>query len=196
MALKWTWRNSHLDEQRGTARLGNLILNVQDTDGENQSYWIDLETKAKNILGKTRQEVFDCDVHFSGLKAAKERVEYIARCLYYGLPINRNEWEIKQKARLNILPGVQQSIATTKIRDIFIRGIYHLPESDVYLRVEYISNIDKLESKTGVVPMGLPSVVLKDVLTDRIFTLTLPEFKTRGFVVYDNVSDEMPEVIR
>lgn len=196
MGLKWTWRNSHLDEQRGTARLGNLVLKIQDTDGENQSYWIDLETKAKNILGKNLERVFECDVHFSGIKAAKERVEYIARCLYYGLPIKLNEWEKKQKATLKILPGVQQSTPTTKIRDIFIRGIYQLPGNNIYVRAEYIANIDKLEGNAGVVPMGVPTVVLKDVHTDRIFTLTLSEFKTHGFVVYDNVNDEVPEVIR
>lgn len=196
MALKWVWRNNHFSEQRGTARLGNLILYVIDIDGENQNYGIDIEAKAKTAIGKLRTPVFDCEVFYGGIKAARERVEYLARCLYYGLPVKLTDWEIKQNAKIKITAGIQQAAPTTQIRDIFIRGIYHIPGQDIYLRAEYIANIDKLEGKASAIPISPPAVVLKDILTDRIYTFTIPEFKTKGFVVYDNVDDKVPEVIR
>lgn len=196
MALKWSWRGSHFGEERGTARLGNLILSVIDSDGENQSYSIELEAKAKNIIGKMSTGIFACDTFYGGKRAAKERVEYLARCLYYGLPVKLNAWEKKQNATIKMHAGVRQATPTTKIRDIYIRGIYHLPDQEVYLRADFVSNIDPLKGLKGVIPMGVPSVVLKDILTDRIYTLPIAEFLAKGFVIYDHVDDSVPEVIR
>lgn len=190
MGMYWKHRKGHFDDDRSSTRLGNLILSVADYDGDVQTYTIELETKVASF-GKTlphRQTVFHLDVFSGGISQARERVVYIARCLYYGLPIRFTDQELAN-ATYTPLPGMGQKAPETQIRDIWIRGIYYLPEVDSYYRAEYVTNIDTVPTvhKGKRISLGPVSVVLKEIHTDHMFTVTMEDFVRNGFTHYEGI---------
>lgn len=183
MPLYWKTKSTDLGEDYAVARIGNLILHAADIDGDNQPYSIELETKTQ-AFGKMvpqRQTVFAMDPFFGGFKHAKQRVEYIARCLHYGVPIQWTEGEMKS-GKFTPLEGMLQKPPSTMIRGIWVRGIYVLPATGGHFRAEYVSNIDQVTGLTDrKISLGKPSVVLKEIHTDHVFSLTLDEFSKFGF---------------
>lgn len=190
MGMYWKTRSGRFSDDHATTRLGNLVISVSDFDGELQTYQIELETKVASF-GKTlphRHTVFYLDTFTGGLEQARQRAVYIARCLYYGLPIVFTAQE-RNHATFTPVPGMGQKLPETQIRDIWIRGIYYLPEADSYYRAEYVTNIDTVPSvvKGKRITLGPSSVVLKEIHTDHIFTVALEDFQRFGFVHYEAV---------
>lgn len=183
MGLFWNTRKSGCDCSHSTARLGALVIRVDDYDGDNQPYAVLLETKVE-VFGKRvpqQQTVFSCDPFFGGLQQAKERASYIARCLHYGLPIKFTDHELRS-GKFTPVPGMLQKPPTTTIRDVWVRGIYLLPASGEHFRIEYVSNIDQVTGLNGRrISLSQPSIVLKEIHTDHVFSVTLDEFKKFGF---------------
>lgn len=184
MSLKWTAKTTFTGCETHTTRMGSLILVVEDTDGESQTYGIFTETKAiPGIKSKERLPVFLCDPYLGGVNHAKRRVEELAKTIYYQLPLEFNQWE-KQHGRYVPRRNMTQQDPTTKINDLWIKGIYYLPKHNLYFRLEYVSNIGEIQSRTdprAKFTLGTPSVVIKEIYSDQIYTLSLDDFKARGF---------------
>ncbi len=198
MPLYWKGRSGRFSDDYVVARLGSLVLNAACFDGDNQPYRIEIETKTQ-AFGKMvpqRQTVFSMDPFFGGLKHAKERAEYIARCLHYGLPIEWTENEQKH-GEFTPLTGMLQSPPKTQIRDIWIRGIYFLPSSQTYFRVEYVANIDHVQGLNNKrIHIGGPSVVLKEIHTDHVFVASIDEFAKLGFKHHEGIDHHAEKLVR
>lgn len=189
MGLKWNTRDGRFSDYYSTARFGHLTLSSDDIDGDNEPYSIYVENKGRMVPPDQRiKYVFQCDPHFGGADEARKRVEYLARCFFYGIPPIYTDWE-KKNATIGDLSIALQRKPSTLLHGVWVRGIYYHPVLKTYVRVESIANVETNHSHPLAGLMTSPTVVFKDVYTDRLFARTVSDFLSLGFLLHSEVED-------
>lgn len=189
MGLKWNTRTGRFSDYYSTARFGHLNLSSDDIDGDNEPYSIHVENRGKFIPPDQRiTYVFRCEAHFGGAEEARRRVEYLARCYFFGIPPVYTEWEQKNAVIGDTAIALQRKPSTI-LHGVWVRGIYYHPELQTYIRVESIANVETNSTHPLSVLMTSPTVVFKDIFSDRLFARTVADFMTLGFRLYSEVED-------
>lgn len=189
MGLKWNTRGGRFSDYYSTARFGHLTLSSDDIDGDNEPYSIYIENKGRMVPPDQRiTTIFRCDPHFGGSEEARKRVEYLARCFFYGIPPIYSEWEKKNSEIGNLSLALQRK-PSTLLHGVWVRGIYYHPVLKIYVRVESIANVEANHSHPLAGLMASPTVVFKDVYTDRLFARTVSDFLSLGFLLHSEVED-------
>lgn len=189
MGIKWEVRSGNYSDDYCKARFGHLRLAADEIDGDNQPYSIYLERVGRNVPVHERYtNILRVDAFFGGLTEAKKRVEYLARCFFYGIPPEYTDWE-RDHAEIGDLSLALQRKPATQLHGVWIRGIYYHPTLKSYIRIESVANVDSTSSNPLREMMGAPTVVFKDVFTDRLFARTVADFNTLGFKLYSEVED-------
>lgn len=189
MGLKWETRSGNFSDYYGKARFGHLRLSADDIDGDNEPYSIYVEKVGRNVpIHERLQMVFRCDAHFGGVDVARKRAEYLARCYFYGIPPVYTDWE-RQNGEIHNTEIALQRKPSTQLHGVWVRGIYYHPVLNSYIRIESVANVDSTSSNPLRELMGAPTVVFKDVFTDRLFARSVADFNTLGFKLYSEVED-------
>ena len=189
MGLKWETRSGNFSDYYGKARFGHLRLSADDIVGDNEPYSIYVEKLGRNVpIHERIKYVFRCDAHFGGIEEARKRVEYLARCYFYGIPPIYTDWERKNGEIHDTAIALQRK-PSTQLHGVWVRGIYYHPTLKSYIRIESVANVDSTSSNPLREMMGAPTVVFKDVFTDRLFARTVADFNTLGFKLYSEVED-------
>ena len=97
--------------------------------------------------------------------------------------------EEKKNATIGDLSIALQRKPSTLLHGVWVRGIYYHPVLKTYVRVESIANVETNHSHPLAGLMASPTVVFKDVYTDRLFARTVSDFLSLGFLLHSEVED-------
>ena len=76
-----------------------------------------------------------------------------------------------------------KTTATFKLHDLFVNGTYYSKKYNMYVEIRFITNAVPKTGKSIDEVMGAPSVVFEDVFTDALYSRSVSDFNTLGFVL-------------
>lgn len=175
--VQWGNVSRLMDSSKVVGHLWGLTLTVTDIVGEFQYYSIEKTVDKKQV------EIYRCDNCQVTFSEAKKRVEYLARCFTHGIVPVYTDWEKKDSTIGDILSSIKPR-SIKKVHDVWLGGLYHHKETDMYVIVSLITNIIPPGHPEVPSIFRIPSVVLSDVFKVQSYTVSINQFLKSGFYRY------------